>query len=210
MNIKRLLSLSACLGSLVFTSSSLAQSVLDRSNWSLSSNRNAADSFSAIDGNPNTRWTTRQPQRDGQYFEVSFNDTVTFNRVALDTRQSENDYPREYELQVSNDGSTWTTVASAEPDASGFTTISFSDQTASHIRIEQLGSDNRYWWSIHELNVIGSINSTPAIGSTDFSDSDDWNLAAKSGTKASRRPWMTSATRSGAPPAVASVGWKPL
>ena len=175
MDIKKLLGLSACLGSFVFTTNSFSQSILDRSSWSLSSNRNAADSFFAIDGNPNTRWTTRQRQRDGQYFEVNFNDTITFNRVALDTRQSENDYPREYELQISNDGSTWTTVASAEPDASGFTTINFSEQTASHIRIEQLGSDNRYWWSIHELNVIGSVNS---VDSTDFSDSDDWDLNA--------------------------------
>jgi len=67
MYIKKILDLFVCLGSLVIASNSFAQTALDRSNWSLSSNRNAADSFFAIDGNANTRWTTRQRQRDGQY-----------------------------------------------------------------------------------------------------------------------------------------------
>jgi len=181
MNIKKLLSLSACLGSLVFTSSSFAQSALDRSNWSLSSNRNAADSFFAIDGNSNTRWTTLQRQRDGQYFEVNFNDTVTFNQVVLDTSGSRNDYPREYELQISNDGSSWATIASAEPNASGITTINFANQTASQIRIEQLGSDNRYWWSIHEMNIYNNDNAEPSSASIVNSSSNRANTSELNG-----------------------------
>ena len=152
----------ACLGSLVLANSSFAQTALDRSNWSLETNRNAADSFFAIDGNSGTRWTTRQSQRDGQFFEVNFNSTNTFNQVVLDTSGSSRDYPREYELQVSNDGSNFTTVATAIPDSSGITTIDFRSQTASHIRIEQNGSDNRYWWSIHEMNVFSDdVSSSP-------------------------------------------------
>ena len=165
IKIKKLLGLSVCLGSLVLTSNSFAQTALDRTSWSLSTNRNAADTFFAIDDNASTRWTTQQAQRDGQYFEVDFNSTNTFNQVVLDTSGSSNDYPREYELQVSNDGSRWTTVASAEPDASGITTINFSSRTATHIRIEQLGSDNRYWWSIHEMNVFSDASSEPTSSS---------------------------------------------
>ena len=58
MNIKKILSLTACLGSVVLTNNSFAQTALDRSNWSLSTNRNAADTFLAIDNNASTRWTT--------------------------------------------------------------------------------------------------------------------------------------------------------
>jgi len=99
-------------------------------------------------------------------------------RWSVLTSGSVNDYPREYELQVSNDGSSWTTIASAMPSASGITTINFSSRTASHIRLEQNGSDNRFWWSIHELNVFSEAGSNPAPGATDFSDSDSWSLDA--------------------------------
>jgi len=175
MNLKQFTALSACMGSLMLTHSSFAQTSLDRTGWSLSTNRNAADSFSAIDGNANTRWTTLQKQQDGQFFTVDFNNTNTFNQVVLDTSGSANDYPRAYELQISNDGRSFNTVASAEPNASGITTINFSSQTASHIRIQQNGSDPRFWWSIHELNVFSDDSSTPP-SATDFSDSDSWSL----------------------------------
>ena len=177
MNINKILGLSACLGSLVLSNQSFAQTELDQSNWSSSSNRNTENSLFAIDGNADTRWTTRQTQRDGQYFEVNFNSTNTFNRVVLDTSASENDYPREYELQVSNDGSRWTTVASATPDASGITTIDFSNQTASHIRIEQHGADRRYWWSIHEMSIFSEedSNSVPELTALDRTN---WSLTS--------------------------------
>ncbi len=175
MKIKKILGLTAlCFGTLVMTSNSFAQTALHRDGWSLSSNRNAPASFSAIDGDADTRWSTRQNQRDGQFFQVDFNGQNTFNQVVLDTSGSSNDYPRGYELQISTNGVNFTTIASGEPSPSGITTINFSDRTAGVIRILQTGSDNRFWWSIHELNVFSGADST----NTDFSDSSDWGLSA--------------------------------
>jgi hypothetical protein len=55
-------------------------------------------------------------------------------------------------VSVSSDGVTWDTVATGDGSSSE-TIIDFDEQTADYIKIEQLGSDNYYWWSIHELSV---------------------------------------------------------
>lgn len=179
MKIKKLLGLTALyFGSVLVTSNSFAQTEINRDSWSVSSNKNAAGSFSAIDGDAGTRWSTRERQNDGQYFQVDFNEQHTINRVVLDTSGSSNDYPRGYELQVSTNGLNFTTIAAGVPSASGITTINFSDRTAGMIRITQTGSDNRFWWSIHELNVFEGEDNNSSTGSTDFSDSGDWSLSA--------------------------------
>ena len=178
MKIKKLLRLTTfCFSSLILTSNTYAQTELNRDSWSVSSNNNTGDTFFAIDGDDETRWSTRQDQVDGQYFLVDFNETHTVNQVVLDTSGSSNDYPRGYELQFSTNGLNFTTIAAGEPSASGITTINFSDRTAGMIRIIQTGSSDRFWWSIHEINIF-SADGNPSNSSTDFSDSDDWSLSA--------------------------------
>jgi len=178
MKIKKLIRLTTfCFSSLILTSNTYAQTELNRDSWSVSSNNNTGDASFAIDGDDETRWTTRQDQTDGQYFLVDFNETHTVNQVVLDTSGSSNDYPRGYELQFSTNGLNFTTIAAGEPSASGITTINFSDRTAGMIRIIQTGSNDRFWWSIHEINIL-SADGNPSSGSTVFSDSDDWSLSA--------------------------------
>ena len=135
------------------------QTALDRSSWSLSTNRNSADAFSAIDGNANTRWTTTQTQRDGQFFQVDLGSTTAISRVVLDTSNSPNDFPRDYEVSISTDGSNFTTIADGTLNSST-TDINFSDINARFVRIDQNGSDNRFWWSIHEINIFGGARAT--------------------------------------------------
>lgn len=180
MNAKNLIKLtSLSIGSLVLSSSTFAQTEINRDSWSVSSNRNTGDAFFAIDNDLETRWSTRQDQTNGQYFLVDFNETHTINQVVLDTSNSANDYPRGYELQFSIDGLTFTTIAAGEPSASGITTINFSDLTAGMVRIIQTGSSDRFWWSIHEINIFSADdNNNVPNGSTDFSDSDNWSLSA--------------------------------
>jgi len=133
---------------------------LENSNWSLSSSTNNNDVYSATDGNSNTRWTTyQQVQKNGQTFEIDFNETLSFDRIVLDSAKSSNDQPRGYTIHVSNDGSNWgASIVSGEGDANGLTKIDFADQTARFIRITQTGSATRNWWSIHELSVFSNSN----------------------------------------------------
>lgn len=161
MKIEKLLGLTAlCLGALTLTSNSLAQTALDRSSWSLSSNTSQADLFSAIDGNASTRWSTNERQRDGQFFQVDLNSTTEISRIVLDTSGSPNDYPRDYEVSISTDGSNFTTIADGTPNSS-ITEINFSDINARFVRVDQNGSDNRFWWSIHEISIFGGAGNQP-------------------------------------------------
>lgn len=183
MKIKTLLKLTPlCFGSLLLAGNSVAQTEINRDAWSVSSNRNSGDASFAIDNDNGTRWTTEERQRDGQFFLVDFNESHTINRVVLNTSGSSNDYPRGYELQVSTNGLNFTTIAAGEPSPSGITTINFSDRTVGMVRIMQTGSDNRFWWSIHEIDIFSADgnNNNNSGGSTDFSDSDDWSLSASS------------------------------
>ena len=126
-------------------------STLDRGNWSLIASNASSDTNRAIDGSTSSRWTTRQKQRDGQWFEIDLSKSESFNKIVLDSQGSSGDYPRQYTLSVSDNGSNWRTVESGTGSAT--TTMTFSRQTARYIRIEQTGSDSRHWWSIHEVNV---------------------------------------------------------
>ena len=129
--------------------------VLDRSNWAIAATRNNGDTPNAVDGNANTRWTTNQDMMPGHSFMIDMRITQTFNRLVLDTTESPNDFPRGYDVLVSNDGSNWNTVASGS-GVSAVTSISFNSQQARFIRIDQTGSHDRWWWSIHDLNVYNS------------------------------------------------------
>ncbi len=130
---------------------------LDSTGWVLSSSDNAADVYFAIDGDLGTRWTTDADQTPGQTFTIALNDQQSFDRIILGANQSENDYPRSYVVEVSDDGNTWIEVQSGEGTI-GTTVIDFADQNASFIRIEQQGSSNRFWWSIHELAVFANAS----------------------------------------------------
>jgi hypothetical protein len=76
-----------------------------------------------------------------------------FMQVVLDDTQSPNDYPRGYQLYVSNDGVSWSGPIASGSGSGAVTTISVSQTTARYIKVVQTGSDPTYWWSIHELNI---------------------------------------------------------
>lgn len=127
-------------------------SKLDRNSWLIVASNNSGDTSNATDGVASSRWATQQTQRDGQWFEIDLSKSESFNKIVLESQGNPFDYPRQYNVLVSEDGSDWATVLSGAGTATD-TTISFTRQTARYIRIEQAGSDNSHWWSIHEVNV---------------------------------------------------------
>ena len=148
---------------------------LNSSNWDLSASNNASDVAKAIDGKSSTRWTTRKKQASGQTFTIDLNEQTTFNKVVLNTDDNPNDYPREYELEVSDNGNNWRTVVSNTGN-SAETVIEFSEQTATYIKITQLGSSNKNWWSIHEMSIHS--DDTNSNSSPEMLDSTAWSLSS--------------------------------
>ncbi len=134
---------------------------LNRIIWVASSSTTGSDApGNALDGDLSTRWSTGGSQAPGQWFQVDMGSTNVFNKIVLNAANSGNDYPRGYQLLVSNDGMNWNFVTSGAGTPS-ITTITFVPQTARYIRIIQTGSAAGTFWSIHEFNVFGTAPFAP-------------------------------------------------
>jgi hypothetical protein len=131
------------------------ETALSRANWVASSNATpgSADApGNALDGNLSTRFSTDAAQAVGQYFEVNMGSAQTFNELQMAVPNSATDYARTYNVEVSDNGTSWTTVASGT--GSGATeTVVFPTQTAQYVEVVLTSADSAYWWSIDELNL---------------------------------------------------------
>jgi hypothetical protein len=115
----------------------------------------------AIDGILSTRWSTDSLQTNGQWFQVDMRSARMIFKIVLDTTPSANDYPRGYQVNLSNDGSNWGSPVATGAGSSAVTTITFPPQTARYLRITQTGSASGNYWSIHELNVYATPPTAP-------------------------------------------------
>ena len=129
--------------------------VLDRTGWDESASMNDAAAGAATDGDPATRWDTNWPQgtQSEQSYRIDFQTPQTFYKIVLDTSGSPADYPRQYEVRVSSDGNDWSTVIARGYGNGAVTEITFPVRTTQHLKIVQTGTDNTFYWSIHELNL---------------------------------------------------------
>jgi hypothetical protein len=106
----------------------------------------------ALDGRPETRWSSREQQRPGMWFELDLNKVRTVSGLTLDSARSTQDYPRGYLVRVSTDRNQWVEVARSDRTDRALD-ISFNPRSARYIRIEQTGSADGWWWSIHRIIV---------------------------------------------------------
>jgi len=116
------------------------------------STNTGGNAAAAIDGDPTTRFTSNAAQTPGMYWQENLGAKTHFNTVDLDSALWPGDYPRGYQVQVSNDGNTWATVASGT--AGGATAAAtFAEQNAQYIRITLTAAASPNWWSIGELHT---------------------------------------------------------
>jgi hypothetical protein len=126
---------------------------LTRAGWTATGSATVESPANALDGVASTRWASEAAQVNGQFYQVDMQTAKTFRQITLDSTGSAGDYPRGYQVFVSNDGSTWgSPIASGTPTTS-LVTIGFSSQTARYIKVVQTGSVTPNWWSLHEFNV---------------------------------------------------------
>lgn len=102
----------------------------------------------ACDGSTSTRWWKRSTST--QWLRVDLGSNMNVSKVVLNWHSY---YAREYRVQVSTDGSNWTTVYSTTSGTSGSRTITFTSRTARYVRAycTKAYSDNGY--SIYEFEV---------------------------------------------------------
>ncbi|MBO0824194.1 MAG: discoidin domain-containing protein [Actinobacteria bacterium] len=134
--------------------------MLARSGWTVttSSTDPASPISNMTDGDPNTRWSSGQGQAPGMWVQLDLGAPATFNQISLDVGPNTGDYVRNYQVQTSPDGSTWTAIA-AGAGRPGIMTIPLPTTTARFVRLVSEASSGS-WWSITELNIGVSAGST--------------------------------------------------
>jgi beta-glucosidase len=127
-----------------------------------SSTENAGSPASAaVDGNTGTRWSSAFS--DPQWLQVDLGATVTVCQVVL---QWETAYATAFQLQVSNDASTWSTIYSTTTGTGGTQTLSVSG-SGRYIRMYGTARATGYGYSLWELTVNttgGGTTTSPTTG----------------------------------------------
>ena len=103
----------------------------------------------ALDGDTSTYAWLASAQSSGDWYKVSFDDVYTISEVTV-TSSYASDYIRAANLQVSVNGSSWTTVGTYS--GSGTKTISLEGYVdAKYVRL-QLTSSSSNWWVLNEIS----------------------------------------------------------
>jgi F5/8 type C domain len=137
---------------------SAAETALPETGWvaSTSTNSTGADvPANAIDGNLSTRYSSDAVQASGMYFQVNMGSAQTFNQIEMNSGGSSGDYARGYNVEVSTNGTTFTSVATGTGTSSP-ETVTFATQTAQYIRVVLTAGGTTSWWSIAEFTVYSA------------------------------------------------------
>lgn len=134
----------------------------DRRSWSLSASHRKENAKNAVDGNLNSRFDTGAHQKPGMWFTIDLKKETLIGGLRLDAARSRNDYPRGYEIALSDDGKTWSEPVTSGKGTTSMTEIFFEPRKTRHIRITQTGSVDGLFWSIHEMEIYRHPESVPA------------------------------------------------
>lgn len=108
----------------------------------------AVDVKNAVDGKNNTRWGSEF--KDGQWIMVDLGAAQKVGRVVL---KWENAFAKEYKVQLSMDGKTFTTVAEEKNGKGKVETVTFAAKDAKFVRIQCDKRGTQFGNSLWELEV---------------------------------------------------------
>jgi hypothetical protein len=103
----------------------------------------------ATDGSLSTRWSSAFS--DPQWLQVDLGSPFTITKVVLNW---ENAYAKAYSIQVSDDGTTWTTLYSTTAGKGGTETIPLTG-SGRYIRLYGTQRATQYGYSLWEFQVFG-------------------------------------------------------
>jgi hypothetical protein len=112
----------------------------------------------AVDGNAGTRWSSQFS--DPQWLQVDLGSTATIDQVVLNW---EGAYATAFQIQVSTDASTWTTVYSTTTGTGGTQTLSVTG-TGRYVRMNGTARGTPYGYSLWEFGVYGAFGGTSGCG----------------------------------------------
>ena len=104
----------------------------------------------AVDGNTGTRWSSAFS--DPQWLQVDLGATHTLSRVDLNWEAA---YASAFQLQSSNDGTTWTNLTPVTAGAAGTQSLTVSG-SGRYVRMYGTARATQYGYSLWEFQVYGS------------------------------------------------------
>ncbi len=110
----------------------------------------------AVDGNLSTRWGSRYS--DPQWIYVDLGSTQKIGRVKLNWDTA---YAKAYQIQVSNDAQTWTTIYNTSSGTGGVNDLTGLDGSGRYVRMNGTVRGTQWGYSLWEMSVYG-IADTPA------------------------------------------------
>lgn len=124
---------------------SFPQRLTDRSQWKVSASHFTKNVELTRDRSLGSRWDTQEPQRPGMWYAIEFPKSLRIAGIHQDTGvRFESGFPRGFQVEVSNDGNQWQTVATAKGSCS-VTEVSFEPVSAKFLRMTLTESDNQFW-----------------------------------------------------------------
>ncbi len=104
----------------------------------------------AVDGNTTTRWSSAFS--DPQWLQVDLGATHTISQVILNWEAA---YAKAFQIQTSNDGTTWTTIYSTTTGTGGIQTLPVTG-TGRYVRMYGTQRATGYGYSLWEFQVFGT------------------------------------------------------
>ncbi|HEY0637099.1 MAG TPA: ThuA domain-containing protein [Pseudonocardiaceae bacterium] len=108
----------------------------------------------AVDGSATTRWSSQFS--DPQWIQVDLGASYAVNRVRLNWEAA---FGRDYQVQFSTNGTTWTTARSVTGGDGGIDDLTGLTGSARYVRINGTARGTAYGYSLWEFEVYG--DSTP-------------------------------------------------
>ncbi|MCS7479317.1 discoidin domain-containing protein [Umezawaea endophytica] len=109
----------------------------------------------AVDGNAGTRWSSAAS--DPQWLQVDLGSTATVNQVVLNWEAA---YARSFQIQTSENASTWTSIYTTTTGTGGAQTLDVTG-TGRYVRVLGTARATAYGYSLWEFQVLGTQGGTP-------------------------------------------------
>ncbi|WP_329235965.1 discoidin domain-containing protein [Actinoallomurus sp. NBC_01490] len=155
----------ACVSAALPRTASAAPALLSQGRPAVASSvENATTTAAAaVDGDTSTRWSS--VASDPQWLQVDLGASATISQVVLNWETA---YATAFQVQVSGDANTWTTVYSTTTGTGGTQTLNVSG-SGRYVRMYGTARATQWGYSLWEFQVYGTSGSAPPPSTTPIS-----------------------------------------
>jgi hypothetical protein len=135
--------------------------LLSTAGWTGFASPNNGAAPQGYDRNESTRWSSNTLQLPGMYYGVDLGAIYTLTRIIWDDSPASGDLPRGLDVEISQDGTNYTTVLSltaaqvASMTNAGVLTIPLNSVTTRYLKMVDTGSAPGNYLSLYELYLFG-------------------------------------------------------